>query len=168
MTGGSGTNICIGGTFSPLHRGHKVLLREAFARGDHVMVGLTGDEMASRNRTRKVEGYARRHDVIHRFLEELSKEFGKSYEIRMIDDGIGFADDASIDSIVVSSETESAVEEINSRRREKNLPPLKVFKLDMVLDQGGLKISSTRIVEGEINPDGTVRSEEAGREVEGP
>ena len=94
-------------------------------------------------------------------------EYGKTYEIRMIEDRIGFADDPSIDSIVVSAETEGAVDEIDRMRKEKSLPPLKVFRVDMVLDEEGVKISSTRIAKGEIDSDGTARSEETGRGVEG-
>lgn len=158
MTDGSVNNICIGGTFSPLHRGHRRLLKDAFFNGKHVMVGLTSDEMAAKDRTRQVDSYQKRFHVLVHYLARLSSEYGKTYEIRMIDDPIGFADDPSVDSIVVSAETERTVEEIDRRRRERSLPPIRVFKVDMVLDIWGRRISSTRISDGEIDRDGGIVS----------
>ncbi len=44
------TRVAVAGTFDVLHDGHLALLRRAFEVGDEVVVGITSDEMASRNR----------------------------------------------------------------------------------------------------------------------
>ena len=43
--------VAVGGTFQPLHDGHKTLLRKAFELSKNVDIGLTSDEMARSMRT---------------------------------------------------------------------------------------------------------------------
>ncbi len=37
--------VAVGGTFNPLHDGHKTILTKAFEIGDEVVIGLTSNEM---------------------------------------------------------------------------------------------------------------------------
>ncbi|MFB6254460.1 MAG: adenylyltransferase/cytidyltransferase family protein, partial [Halobacteriaceae archaeon] len=41
--------VALGGTFDPIHDGHRKLFSKAFSLGD-VTVGLTSDELASQTR----------------------------------------------------------------------------------------------------------------------
>lgn len=147
-------NICIGGTFSPIHSGHLGLLNEAFSRGKRVFVGLTNDAMAQRSRTRAVINYKTRYDQLRAVLEDLSSDHGIEYTIREISDRFGFAVKEEIDAIVVSRETEPTIDEIDKERIKRGLDPLKRFVIDMVLDDRGSRISSTRVVKGEIDQEG--------------
>lgn len=159
MEEGSTSNICIGGTFSPLHEGHRILLREAFKRGGKVWVGLTSDKMARRSRERTVLSYEERVRDLKETLELLSSEFGIDYSVREINDRYGFAVMEGVDSIVVSRETEQTVDDIDRERSRRGLKPLKRFVIDMVLDDSGKRISSTRISRGEIDIQGRTASE---------
>ncbi len=157
-------NICLGGTFSPIHVGHLKLLEEAFTNSKMVSVGLTSDELATRNRERTVEPFDVRKKKLVPILERLSENYSIPFSLSEINDRFGFALRPQIDSIVVSEETEKTVDEIDEERRKLGLPPLKRFVLSMVLDGGGNKISSTRISMGEVDVEGNVIKERPQKE----
>ncbi|MBN1539900.1 MAG: pantetheine-phosphate adenylyltransferase [Candidatus Thermoplasmatota archaeon] len=160
-------NICVGGTFSPLHSGHLELLREAFRRGRKVWVGLTSDEMAKRGRKRPVEPFESRKAVLMNVLDGLSRERSVPYTLLEINDRYGFATIPEIDSIVVSEETEHTVDEIDEERSRKGIPPLKRFVVGMVTDRNGIGISSTRVASGEIDVRGYPLDRSSGKAMKG-
>lgn len=160
-------NICVGGTFSPLHSGHLELLREAFRRGRRVWVGLTSDEMAKRGRKRLVESFVCRKAVLENVLLGLSRERSVPYTIMEINDRYGFATMPEIDSIVVSEETECTVDEIDEVRSRKGIPRLKRFVIGMVTDSNGVGISSTRVASGEIDLEGNPLNGPSGKGMKG-
>jgi pantetheine-phosphate adenylyltransferase len=143
------TRVCVGGTFDPLHDGHKALLRKAISLGD-VLVGLTSDRFASRLRLRRVRPYQVREQHLSQFFENC----GRTVTIAPIEDRYGPSITGKFDVIVVSPETRPVAEEINGIRSGKGLRPLRVCEISWVLAQDGRPISSTRIVRGEIDVHG--------------
>ncbi len=145
--------VAVGGTFDPLHDGHKALLAKAseLSRGGELLVGITSDEMV-RNKSHDVMDYDLRCKEVRDFI--LSQ--GIDPVIVRLDDPLGPAIHRDFDCIVVSPETHPVASKINRIRRKKGLRPLKIVLVDYVLAEDGLPISSTRIKKGEIDEKGHV------------
>lgn len=150
--------VAIGGTFDPIHDGHRALLRKALELGEEVVVGLTSDELAPKTRPkpREIRPFEKRRDAL---LEELDRldERGRDYRVERLQDPYGVAsEDPAFDALVVSPETEKGGEKINEIRRERGYEPLEVVVVPHVMAEDGKPISSTRVVEGVIDTEGNV------------
>jgi pantetheine-phosphate adenylyltransferase len=147
--------VAVAGTFGPLHDGHRALLETALAEGDDgVVVAITSDEFARRSRDRPVPEFREREAAVEEALSALD-EWGRAVEIRRLSDEYGFADDdPSLDALVVSPETDDEVAAINEVRRARALDPLEAIVVPYALAEDGRRISSTRIVRGEIDEHG--------------
>jgi pantetheine-phosphate adenylyltransferase len=143
--------VSVGGTFDVMHKGHWVLLKEAFVVGDNVIIGLTTDEFAmSLKKPHEIDCYKKRLDDVKKFLIE------EGYEHRAIivplEDPYGpTIYDEEIEGIIVSEETEPGAEKINHIRNQKGLKPLLIIVLKMILADDGKPISSTRIRRQEVD-----------------
>lgn len=149
--------VAVAGTFGPLHDGHRALLGTALRAGDDgVVVGLTTDEFATATRDRSVPGYAERERALRAAVADLD-EWGRAVEIRPVEDEQGFAAaDPALDALVVSTETDDELVEINRRRGERGLDPLDAVVVQLVRADDGERISSTRIARGEIDRHGNL------------
>ncbi len=147
------TRVAVGGTFDPLHDGHKALLMKAIelSRGGELLIGLTSDEMA-RNKVHEVNDYRSRYDEVMKFIHGQ----GIFPQIVKLNDLYGPTITDDFDYLIVSPETHSVGYEINRIRSERNLKPLKIILVDYVLADDGFPISSTRIRKGEIDNHGKV------------
>ena len=145
--------IAVGGTFDPLHEGHKALLAKAaeLSRGGELLVGLTSSEMVM-NKSHDVTDYYQRFEEVLSFI----RSQGIEPIIVRLDDPYGPTIHEDFDYIVVSPETHPVALKINSIRRENGSEPLKIVLVDYVLADDGLPISSTRIKKGEIDASGRV------------
>ncbi len=143
--------VGLGGTFNVIHKGHELLFETAFAVGDSVEVGLTSDEFARSIKTVPVSPYFQRKATLAKFLER----YGKPFDIIMISDFKGTAATSeTMDAIVVSPETRAMADEINEVRRRNGLKALRVFCIKDVRADDSQRISSSRIIKGEIDKDG--------------
>ncbi len=161
----------LGGTFTPIHNGHRALLHAAFQTashdgpGDgHVVVGLTSSDLATRTRSNPEQAalfgsYAERRAALADELDRLSRAYTASYEITKLTDPRGpAATDDDIDALIASPESKAQrrAHEINRQRLEQGLCPLEVHTAPFVVAEDGTRISSTRIRRGEIDVHGRV------------
>ena len=157
-------NVALGGTFDPVHDGHRKLFERAFELGD-VTVGLTSDELAPK--TRHVERYVRPYDRRKRDLEaELAPraaEHGREFAVRELTEPTGIAVEPEFDALIVSPETKAGGDRINEIRRENGHDALELVVVDHVPAEDGERISSTRIVAGEIDEHGNLTPDREGR-----
>jgi pantetheine-phosphate adenylyltransferase len=159
--------VALGGTFDPIHDGHRALFDRAFEIGD-VTVGLTSDELAPRTRRedREVRSYEDRQRDLEAELREFAEKYDREYDIRKLTEPTGIATEAQFDVLIVSPETETGGKRVNEIRRDRGLDELEVEVVDHVYADDGDKISSTRIVQGEIDEHGNLTPDRDGRPVE--
>jgi pantetheine-phosphate adenylyltransferase len=158
-------DVALGGTFDPVHDGHRALFERSFTLGD-VTVGLTSDDLApqTRHEDRYVRPYEERAEDLAEELSSIASTYDREFEIRTLTEPTGIAaEEPQFQYLVVSPETEDGGERINELRRERGLDPLEIVVVDHVRAEDGGIISSTRIVRGEIDEHGRLTPEREGR-----
>ena len=146
----------VGGTFDPLHDGHKRLLNRSFelaGPSGQVVIGLTTDMFASR-KVHPIRSFAERKADLEAYIS--SKHFSAIWLIEALSDRFGSAIESDFDAIVVSEETLPVAVEINKIRRDAGKRKVDIHQITCVLAEDGRWISSTRIYRGEIDIHGHI------------
>ena len=152
--------VALGGTVDPIHDGHRALFERAFELGD-VTVGLTSDDLAPETRAepRRVRPFEERRTALEAELRPLADATNREFEVRKLEEPTGIATEPEFEAIVVSPDTLAGAERINEIREQRGLDPLRIELVDYVPAEDGDRISSTRIVRGEIDRHGNLTSE---------
>lgn len=141
----------VGGTFAHLHPGHKKLLKAAVETGNKVLIGLTTDAYLLDNKTYYGKSYSQRKRNLARFMSAMTDNF----EILPLDSKNGNSIiRPEYEAIVVSPETVQRAKHINKERERAGLKPMRIIEIPYVLGEDLFPISSTRIINGEINTRG--------------
>ena len=147
------SKVCLGGTFDRIHLGHKSLLDMAFNLSNNVIIGLTTDKRANKNRNEEyLSTYQERYSSLDHYILE---SFKGKYSIVELDDdwGPGIFD-KDLEAIIVSEETEKVAFTLNKNRKLRGLEELKIVTIPLILAKDNKKISSTRIRNSEIDING--------------
>ena len=159
----------LGGTFTPIHNGHRALLHKAFQTASHddegaghVIVGLTSTDLAERTRSDAAHAamlgsFVERSEALNAELDRVCRAYTASYEIVVLEDTGGPAvTRENADALVVSPEAtaQRRAHDLNDERMEAGLRPLEIHTPPFVTAEDGVRISSTRIRNGEIDAHG--------------
>jgi len=142
----------MGGTFDPLHRGHRMLLERAFAIGSHVFIGVTSDALAGQRRKRTVAPYPKRVAALRKLIR--ARGWEDKATIAKILTPFGRSIESAYEVIVITPETRGTAGRINKAREDLGLAPLRVEEVPMALAADGERISATRIRAGDIDGEG--------------
>lgn len=154
--------LTLGGTFWPLHRGHRALLEAGFEDGLEVFIGLASDEMINKRKAgADIPPYGERKRAILGYLEE--RGYLDRAHVFRIEDEYGFAADfPNLQAIAVTEETLHNANKINERRKARGMKPMDLILVDLVPADDGKPISSTRIRKGEIDAEGRLVAADEG------
>jgi len=143
--------VTVAGTFDSMHKGHWLLLDEAFNVADKVIIGITTDRFAaSMKKPHEVDPYDARIGEVKKYLKK--RGLFRRATLFPLDDPYGPSiDEGGLEGIIVSEETEAKAEEINQIRVDKGEKPLLIFVMKMVLADDGKPISSTRVRRQEVD-----------------
>ena len=147
--------VALGGTFDIIHKGHVALLTEAFSVSSHAIIGLTGDDLALKKNKKIINDYSKRLESLTNLIK---KKFpNSSYTISELENDFGpAAIEGKVDALIVSEETSNKGEILNDLRKKRDLPPVEVVIVPMVLAEDGSRISTTRIKNSEIDTQGNL------------
>lgn len=120
-----------------------------------MVIGVTSDAFALREGKKPDQRYEERVGALEALLRQRFP--GRKYLIAKLDDYFGPAiTTPEVQAIVVSRETAKRVPIANAQREAKGSPPLKIVTVDYIMADDHKPISSTRIRNGEIDPEGRV------------
>ena len=147
--------VAMGGTFDIIHGGHMALLNKAFSISTKVIIGVTSDQLAVKKGKNPENDYSKRISLLKSTIEE---NFPNSmYEISKLENEFGPAVlEESVKALIVSEETSDKGILLNKLRAERNLPPVKIVVVPIVLAKDGKAISTTRIKNSEIHSHGNL------------
>jgi pantetheine-phosphate adenylyltransferase len=145
--------VAVGGTFDKLHRGHKTLISKAFEVGENVVIGLSSDEFVARmGKPHRTAEYTNRKKELRKFLNE--QGFKDRALIVPLKDPVGLMMSKDYDALVVSQDTAKIGLDINQKRLQAGIVPLKIITVALVPADNFCPISTTRIRKGEIDRNG--------------
>lgn len=146
----------LGGTFDHLHAGHESFLRFALERSQKVVLGLVDGMLLEKKIYRSaLQSYEDRK----RALETFFHREGRKNDVTIIPlfDMCGVATQLpTLEALFVTPRTLAGAKVVDDGRKQKHLSPLVTECFNMIPDQHGGFLSSTRIRLGQISRDGFV------------
>ena len=149
--------VAMGGTFDIIHKGHIALLSKSFQISDNVIIGLTGDEFTRKKGKNTINDYQTR---LINLTSIITNHFSNSsFQISKLNNDFGPAVlEQKVQALVVSDETFYQGKILNELREKRNLSPVDVIVVPMIMANDGKRVSTTRIKKSEIDVEGNLLS----------
>ena len=147
--------VALGGTFDIIHKGHMALLSKAFSISSNVIIGLTSDDLVTKLGKKVTNTYSQRYESLESTIKKNFPDI--SYKISKLENDFGPAViEGKVQALVVSEETSNKGQILNDLRSKRNLTPVQVVIVPMVLAKDGTRISTSRIKNSEIDSQGNL------------
>lgn len=145
----------LGGTFDHFHKGHKHLIREAGRSCDHLLIGVSSEEMIRGTKVWPSE--LEPLTVRMRAVETYCQNQGYDCTISILSDQIGIAGkNRELQALFYTEDVISGAKAINQYRASKGMTELLLIEVKLLLKEDLRKISSELIRLGEISRTGQV------------
>ncbi len=145
---------CTGGTYGPLHDGHKKLFEIAFGICKFLVIRLTTDEyLKSKQKpfAEKIPSYEKRLNELYNYLFE---QYPFRFEILPLgyEEKCKSCEYGKLTKVLfVGDDSFEGACRLNEQRRADSLYELSIVVVPAARDRYGKRISSTRIRKGEID-----------------
>ncbi len=146
----------LGGTFDHLHMGHESFLRFALSKSEKIILGLVDGMLLEKKIYRSaLQSYEDRKRALETFFHHEDRK--NDVTIIPLFDICGVAIKLpTLEALFVTPRTLAGAKIVDDGRKQKHLPPLVTECFNMIPDQKGGFLSSTRIRLGQIARDGFV------------
>jgi|SRR5579859_2612468 len=146
--------IGLGGTFDHFHAGHRFFLDFAASLSDNLGVGVATNTLTQNKMfADQIESYEVREQAVQKYFQH-RKISGTTFALNDIFGPT--LEGTQIEAIAVTETTKSGGQQINQERTKRGLKELPLYICQLLPDENGEGISSTRIRQGVINRDGKV------------
>ena len=146
--------VVIGGTFNRFHKGHRLLVDTAitYASEDGFLyIGISSGKLVEHKSF--IEPFDKRRESVLCYIKETFRRI-PTIVLEPIETIEGPTLTENFDLIVVSEETENVAIQINEQRKQKGLRSMDIVAIPLVLSDDKQKISSSRIINNEIDEEG--------------
>jgi pantetheine-phosphate adenylyltransferase len=141
-------HAALGGTFDHLHEGHKYIIDFALENAEKLSIAIATPNLFTHKQFNEtIEHFSYRKEALENYLN--SKNVRDRVSLSELNDIFGSTlTDASLDSIVVTYETEPNAVRINEERKKKGLKPLTILVCPLLKGPDENIIRSTNIRSG--------------------
>ncbi len=148
------TVVC-GGTFDHFHKGHEHFLEFVLSQGEKILIGITSDRFTQQKKNvDSLQTFQERKNSVEEFLKIRDKL--DSVEIEPLNSVYipPKWELYRIDAIVVTQDSITGSDQINTKREQENKEKLKVIMYPLYKGVDDQVISSSRVRKGIINREG--------------
>lgn len=147
--------IGLGGTFDHFHAGHRAFISFAAQLADQLLIGVTTPQLITHKLyPAAIQSLAEREAAVGEFCTSQ----GISATIVHLTDEFGptITANSPVQAIAVTTQTEPGGQALNLERTHRQLSPLPIHVCQLVPDELGQPITSTRIRAGQIDRQGRI------------